>query len=142
MLEVKIIVASHGNLSKELVKSAEMIAGPMKNVESLSLMPKVEPDEFKKEVIECIEDNSSTIALVDLFGGSPANVISSLIESYDIDIITGMSLPMLLELYFNMSQNQFESNEELINNTIKIGTEGIVHVNRILMNREETDDFV
>lgn len=143
MPEIKIIVASHGDLSKELVKSAEMIAGPMENIEALSLLPNMEPTEFREKVVSSISNDTYIIALVDLFGGTPANVISSLIENFDIDIdiVTGVSLPMLLDLYFNVAQNLFSSREELINNTVKVGTEGIIHVNKFLLDREENDEI-
>lgn len=141
MSEIKIVVASHGYLSKELIGSAEMIAGPMKNVVSLSLLSNMDPDEFREEVVSSIRNNEYTIALVDLFGGTPANVIASLVESYNIDIIAGASLPILLELYSNVLLNQYNSSEELINSTVKVGTEGIVHVNKILFNREGNDEL-
>ena len=141
MEDIKIIVASHGYFSKELIKSAEMITGPMKNIEAFSLLPNMETSKFRNEVTTAIDNDSAIIALVDLFGGTPANVLSSLIESYNIEVITGVSLPMLLELYFNVSQNQFNSHEDLINNTVKVGTEGIVHVNEFLLDREENDEL-
>lgn len=81
------------------------------------------------------------LCLLVSFGGTPANVISSLIENFDIDIVTGVSLPMLLDLYFNVAQNLFSSREELINNTVKVGTEGIIHVNKFLLDREENDEI-
>lgn len=139
MSDVKIIVASHGNLSRELIQSAEMIAGPMENVDSLSLLPSMEPEKFKEEVTSCISKETPTIALVDLFGGTPANVISELIENFDIDVITGVNLSMLLEVYFNVKQHQFNSYEELVNHTVETAAKGIVHVNKILFEKEGDD---
>lgn len=140
MTGIKIIVASHGSFAKELIKSAEMIAGSMENIEAFSLMPQMEPDELREQFVEVLDNDSPTIALVDLFGGTPANVVSSLVQSHEIHIVTGVSLPMLLELYFNASQNQFETIEELVENTINTGIEGIKYINELLINNEKEDE--
>jgi mannose/fructose-specific phosphotransferase system component IIA len=44
-------------------------------------------------------DSSGVLILVDLFGASPFNITSTMIEKYDaIDVVTGLNLPMLLEV--------------------------------------------
>ncbi|MBU5584106.1 hypothetical protein KQJ29_31135, partial [Enterococcus sp. S181_ASV_20] len=49
MAKLNIIVATHGQFGEELVKSAEMIIGPMQNVYNLSLLPEKSFEDFYQE---------------------------------------------------------------------------------------------
>lgn len=61
------------------------------------------PDDFRAKVEEAIasfEDQEQVLFLVDLWGGTPFNQISGLIEGHDSwAIVTGVNLPMLIEAY-------------------------------------------
>ena len=100
---MKLVIASHGNFANELLKSAEMIYGDMSDVPAVSLMPGMSFEEFTKKASEVLEKSGKdTLVLVDLFGGTPSNVFSALTRTFGHQVVTGLNLPMLIEVYSTM----------------------------------------
>ena len=101
-MEKKILLGSHGRFAEELIKSAEMIVGELKNVRSFSLLPGMSLEEYMKEVDQELQrEPERTLCLVDLFGGTPSNTFCALSRKYDNVVVTGLNLGMLLEVYMN-----------------------------------------
>lgn len=94
----KVIVCTHGNFGEELIKSAEMIVGPLPNFKGYSLLPTMDQEDFAKQIEKDISPNEEVICLVDIFFGSPAISMAALSQKYNLKIISGVNLPMLLEL--------------------------------------------
>lgn len=99
----KIIIGTHGDFGKELLKTAEMIIGPLENVQAFSLLPGMEMTEYRELILSSLDSENNYIALVDLFGGTPSNTIASFLMDYNFEIISGVNLPMLLEVYSNLN---------------------------------------
>ena len=89
MNDVKIIVGSHGALARELVNSARMIVGDIENVKALCLEEGMSPEEYLSMVDSEIQTDTSKkiFCLVDLFGGTPCNVMSALSRKYGFKLI-------------------------------------------------------
>lgn len=101
----KIIVLTHGKFGEELLRSAEMIIGPLSNVYSFSLMPEMSAESYREEVRSQLSQLSGEIiSLVDLFGGTPCNTAMYLSREFPMTILSGVNLPMLLEVYMNIEQ--------------------------------------
>ena len=100
---ISIVVASHGELAKKLVQTSEMIFGKQENVKCVNFLPGENFNDLKNKYMEelnKLDSNDSVLFLVDIFGGSPFKVASSIVlENNNMDIIAGMNLPMLLEIY-------------------------------------------
>lgn len=98
-----VVVATHGRFSEELVKSSEMIFGKQKNVEYITFMPGEGTEDLTRkynEAIKALDIEDGLIFLVDLFGGSPFNAATSIVVGNEnMDIVTGVNLPMLLEVF-------------------------------------------
>lgn len=98
---IGILVASHGEFSRELVKSAEMIVGKIENCDSQILLEGGSIEEYDNALrgkIQALDGGDGILVLVDLFCGTPFNRINMMVASENINarIITGMNLPMLL----------------------------------------------
>ncbi|MEQ8155413.1 MAG: mannose/fructose/sorbose PTS transporter subunit IIA [Clostridiaceae bacterium] len=100
---IGIIVATHGKFSKEIIGSAEMIFGKQENVISVTFEPGESADglvDKYKEAMKELKYEDGLLFFVDLFGGSPYNAASRIVmEEENMDIVTGVSLPMLLEAF-------------------------------------------
>ena len=98
---IGILVVSHGKLSKELVSATEHVVGEQMRFRSISI--EVEDDiEARREEIrdvarEC-DVGRGTIILTDMFGGTPSNLAMSVMSSGNIEVISGVNLPMLIKL--------------------------------------------
>lgn len=98
-----IIVATHGKFSQELVNSAAMVYGEDENTHVVTFLPGEGGEHLVAKynaIIATLAENEPVLFLVDLFGGSPYNAASRVAaqRGENTDIVTGVSLPMLLEV--------------------------------------------
>ena len=94
----RIIVVTHGNLASALIETSRMIVGEQKELYGIELR-EGESVESLKEEIEPLLGGESLI-LTDLFGASPTNV-SMKFMGQNTEVVTGVNLPMLLEILTN-----------------------------------------
>ncbi|MCI1858823.1 MAG: PTS mannose transporter subunit IIA [Sporolactobacillus sp.] len=96
--ETWVIILTHGSAGEELLKSAEMIMGKLKNAASFSLLPGMSPETFSSMVEQKLRTLSGhVLVLADLFGGTPFNVAVALSQKYDLYIVSGLNIAMLME---------------------------------------------
>ena len=121
---VGVIICTHGNSAPELLKSAEMICGKQENCQTVSFTEGESLEQLKSEISEKISKLKGTVfCLTDLKGGTPFNTLVSLLKSNpEMEIITGVNIPMLLELFINRSQLK---KEELLSGITEAGKTGI-----------------
>ncbi|MBO0451402.1 PTS sugar transporter subunit IIA [Candidatus Enterococcus murrayae] len=133
MSKLNIIVATHGRFGEELVKSAEMIIGPTENIYNLSLLPEKSFEDFLQEAKELFEKiEGPTIGLVDLFGGTPSNVLTALTRHYDHKVLSGVNLPVLIDLYMKAMTLERIELETIIQEEFKVFNESMILTNERL----------
>ena len=127
---VGVIICTHGNSAPELLKSAEMICGKQENCQTVSFKEGESLEQLKSEISEKISQLKGTVfCLTDLKGGTPFNTLVSLLKSNpEIEIITGVNIPMLLELFINRSQLE---TDKLLSATLEAGKTGVYHYQAI-----------
>lgn|SRR5699024_1727121 len=121
-METGVIIATHGFSSVELLKSAEMIVGIQKNVETITFEEGQGLEELHNSYQESLKKLSgcqSILILVDILGGSPFNV--GALQKHPL--IAGVNIPMLLELFM---KRDTVSLDQLVKDTILAGKESIV----------------
>lgn len=102
---VGIILASHGKFAEGIKQSGQMIFGPQKDVAAVVLTPDMGPDDMHKKLLDAIatfSDQEHVLFLVDLWGGTPFNQVSHILDEEKHDdwvAITGLNLPMLVSAY-------------------------------------------
>ena len=110
-----IVVGSHGNFSRELINSAELISGKQSNIGCVTFNAGESADDLVgkyEEVISELDCTEGVLFIVDLFGGSPYNAASRIaIRDEKMDIVTGINLPIALEIF---GMHNFSSVEELV----------------------------
>lgn len=126
-----ILLISHG-LMAEGVKDAVSLIADVSMVEALGLMPSDSPEDFQQAIqakLSTMNTENGAVVFVDLLGGTPGHQAAYLcVERDDVEVITGMNLPMILE-YVTMNQFVDDINIEDIINT---GKDGIQHLNKLL----------
>ena len=97
---VWVFVCIHGRFGEELMKSAEMIAGEAENVFAFSLMPGMQPEDYRAMLEKQLEKlgDGKVLCLVDLFGGTPCTTCAILSKTYDMQVISGLNLAMYIEV--------------------------------------------
>jgi len=106
-MQIGVVVVTHGQLATELVNSAEMIVGDLPHFVAVSIGWHDDVDHAREEIGRAIErvagaadaDGRRTpvLVLTDMFGGTPANLAVTFVSS-DVEVITGVNLPMLIKL--------------------------------------------
>ncbi len=97
---VGIVIASHGRLAEELVATARQIVGELPNVSTCSVEPGASPDQIRARVcdaVKAVDQGNGVLVLADLFGGSPCTQSLSLCAQQQLEVLTGVNLPMLLK---------------------------------------------
>ena len=134
----KIVIATHSMMSKGLKDTLEFIIGPQKSL--LAITAYIDSDySINQEIEQLFSDlapDDELIVTVDLLGGSVSNAFSEQIGKDNFYLISGVNLPLLLELCLSGEQDT----KKLIQKAMNSGNEGIVLVNELLEKTEE-DDF-
>lgn len=123
---MKILVTSHGELCRGIVKSYEMIAGIPNNIVCLELKPE-DTGEFRTMLSDIVENEKGNglIILCDILGGTPYNESYQWFLKYpeSIRVVSGLNLGMLIESSFGMSNKT--SIDDIANIASKSGIESI-----------------
>ena len=98
---IGIVVVTHAGLAGEIVRAAELILGPLPGVEAVSIHHEMSLDVAKEQLQEALalvgQDGDGVIILTDLFGGTPTNISAELLREGEVEILTGVNLPMLIK---------------------------------------------
>lgn len=100
----KIVLASHGNLSKGMKNSLEMIVGNLaSNITTYSLLPGGSATDFSNELAKVIQSSPDDqyIIIVDLFGASICNAMFELTKFDNVRLISGMNMNLILGILLN-----------------------------------------
>lgn len=96
-----VLLVSHYRLAEEFYQTLRLIIGEVENFRPVGLDPKMEPEDMRRRIQKAIEEVDSgdgVLALVDMFGGTPSNLCLSFLEEGQVEVVTGLNLPMLVKL--------------------------------------------
>ena len=96
---IGIVLVTHGGFGQALLEAAEMILGPQENCLAVGVDVAKGVDatmEAIRRALMSVESGNGVLALTDLFGGSPTTMSLSLMKSENIEVITGVNLPMVV----------------------------------------------
>jgi PTS system mannose-specific IIA component len=96
---IGVLVVSHGQVAVELLKAAREIVGEMPRVAAVSVGWSDDMAAARSAIDEALRSvgGGPALILTDMFGGTPTNVSLPLL-SPDVEIVTGVNLPMLIKL--------------------------------------------
>ena len=104
-----IVIISHGCFALELLNSAKMICGEIENAVALALEPGDNIEQYRSKLDELINlFPAGTFVLVDILSGTPFNSLMTVIGEKKLYGITGMNLPVLMEVALMRSTSTLE----------------------------------
>jgi PTS system mannose-specific IIA component len=95
------VIVSHGQLATELLAAAETVVGELDHVTAVSIGWHDDVEMAKSEIeraIKRVSTGSGVIVLTDMFGGTPTNISAMFIKQNEVEIVTGVNLPMVIKL--------------------------------------------
>ncbi|HEY0385147.1 MAG TPA: PTS sugar transporter subunit IIA [Pyrinomonadaceae bacterium] len=119
------VIVSHGQLASELLAAAEMIIGPISHITAVSIGWHDDVEAAHNEVenaITRVSEGVGVLLLTDMFGGTPTNIASIFLAEDEVEVVTGVNLPMVIKL---ASQLEEESLGGVARRVRDQGQEGI-----------------
>jgi len=98
---IGVVLVSHGDLASELLRAAEIIAGKIENTVTVDISPKMGMEEIHTAVesaIRTVDTGKGVLLLIDMFGGTPSNIGLSFLATHQVEVVTGVNLPMMVKL--------------------------------------------
>ncbi|WP_413853912.1 PTS sugar transporter subunit IIA [Candidatus Ruminimicrobium bovinum] len=134
---IKILIVAHCGLTEELIKSAEFIAGKQENLMFVSKNTNDESlSSLQEKILNIIKENddgSGVLILTDMFGGTPYNASMKVCLNTNIEVLTGVNLPMVLSAVF--SSKTVNSVTELANKVLNDGLKSIVNAKQLFLEK-------
>ncbi len=120
----KILITTHGHAGDGLINSLSMFSEKIVDVTCITLDGNNHNDlieDIKKYIIK--NSKEEILVLTDLLGGSPFQICLKIKYelNVELEVITGVNFPMLLEVYLNKN----ELLPELSQRAVNCGRQGI-----------------
>ncbi|HWL98293.1 MAG TPA: PTS sugar transporter subunit IIA [Nocardioidaceae bacterium] len=125
-----VVVLTHGHLAQGLLDSAAMICGQVDQARPVAFEPGMSPEDLERVVEELLADagdDQRVLFLADLPGGTPAKVAATLAAHGRAEVVTGVNLPMLIEVLLAAKHRDVLALTEL---AVQRGREGVVDAGR------------
>ena len=126
---IGVLVVTHGSIGEALLASATQILGNAQpQTATLSVWRQDDPDDLvlrARELLDTLDAVDGVLVITDIFGATPGNVVSRLLEDGKVEGVSGASLPMLLRVL--TSRNG--SLSAAVKRALSGGAEGVVHMN-------------
>lgn len=125
---IGILLITHGELGKSLIECATHILGDKPAfLESLMIENDCAHEKMFSDISEKIkglDQGQGVLILTDIFGATPCNIITKIIQPGKVDAIAGINLSMLIRS-INYRHESFDS---LIAKAIQGAIDGIIHI--------------
>lgn len=97
---VGILLVTHGPYATALIESVEMVYGKQEKIESVYLSQGESVEKLQDKINEAINtlNCEQVLIMVDILGGTPYTAGAIKLENPNINVITGINMPMLLEI--------------------------------------------
>jgi len=100
-MKVGIVIVSHQGIGEELLKAADSILKEQDSFRAVGVYPEDPIDLSHRkigEAIRSVDRGQGVLILSDLFGASPSNACLPFLKAGQVELVSGMSLPMILKL--------------------------------------------
>jgi PTS system ascorbate-specific IIA component len=125
---IGILLITHGELGKSLIECATHVLGDKpKLLDSLTIENDCAHENMYKEIsekINLLNQGDGVLILTDIFGATPCNIITKIIEPGKVNAIAGVNLSMLIRSI----SYRHESFDALITKAIEGAKNGIIHI--------------
>lgn len=97
------VIICHGNLAAELLKAAELIVGPLQHTLAVSINSQDSVETGREKIaaaLKAVDEGQGVLILTDMFGGTSSNLSLSFLGERNVEVVSGVNLPMLIKLPF------------------------------------------
>lgn len=102
-MTVGLLLVTHGKLGHHLLETMQDMIGPLPlNADVLEVRRVQATDVLLlqgRRMIERLDSGRGVLILTDAYGSTPSNIASRLLEAPQTELIAGINLPMLVEIF-------------------------------------------
>ena len=103
---IGLLIVTHSNLGREIINAAEFIVGRLEAADSVSITETTDSEGIHKRIqkkVKALDHGQGVLILTDMFGGTPSNISLSFLKEGQVEVLTGVNLPMVLSIARNRS---------------------------------------
>ncbi len=100
-MKIGVLIVTHYRLGEEFLQALRLILPEAPTFEAVSVDPKMPVEEVRSSIAAGLaraDRGSGVLILTDMFGGTPSNMSLSFHDEHQVEVVTGMNLPMLIKL--------------------------------------------
>jgi mannose PTS system EIIA component len=127
-----VVIVGHGGLPAALRSVIEQMIGVQTALECISYMIGDDMDRLRSSIaaaITQVDSGKGVVMVTDMFGGAPSNVAISVGQGKNVEVISGMNLPMLLKL---LTSRDLLSAKECVTEARNMGQKNIYVLSELL----------
>jgi len=101
---IGLLIISHCDLGKELLNAVELIFGRLEATKAIAITQTTESGDLIKTIaedIKALDQGQGVLLFTDMFGGTPSNLSLSFLKEEMVEVLTGVNLPMVIEVVQN-----------------------------------------
>jgi mannose PTS system EIIA component len=126
---IGILIIAHGSLGKSLMHCAtHVMGGKPAQLDYLEVSTNDDPSKLMpkaQKLVTQLNAGEGVLILSDIYGATPCNMVTKLVNQEGVAGVAGVNLPMLVRV-LNYRQ---EALEVCVEKAISGGREGVVHFN-------------
>ncbi|HEB90976.1 MAG TPA: PTS sugar transporter subunit IIA [Deltaproteobacteria bacterium] len=96
-----VLIVTHYRLGEEFLQALRLILPEAPQFEAVSVDPTMSVEEIRSGIaagLKSADRGEGVLILTDMFGGTPSNMSLSFHDEHQVEVVTGMNLPMLIKL--------------------------------------------
>ena len=125
---IGILLITHGTLGESLIQSAcHVLNARPRQILQLGVSPQDDPLDLlptARDMAHWVDGGDGVIMLNDMFGATPANLASKLLDPPRVEGVAGVNLPMLLRVLTYRDKDMIT----LLQRTVAGGCDGVIQM--------------
>ncbi|MDA1001467.1 MAG: PTS sugar transporter subunit IIA [bacterium] len=114
---IGLVVVGHGDLPRAFLAAADSVLAGGSRMRAVSLGAEDDPGGLPEEIkhaVREVDDGDGVIIMTDMMGGTPTNAALAMLNDENVEVVTGINLPMLLKIPFLKEKTVHEAAEFLV----------------------------
>ena len=98
---IGLLIVTHCDLGKEFLRAAEFIVGRLEAADTVQINDPSDSETIRNEIekkMTALNRGKGILILTDMFGGTPSNLSLSFLKEGEVEVLTGVNLPMIITI--------------------------------------------
>jgi PTS system mannose-specific IIA component len=125
---IGILIIAHDTLPDSLVKAVTHVLGARPpQFETLSVSASDDPSHMlpsAKDLVASLDTGDGVLVFSDIYGATPCNLASKLLQTGRVEVVAGVNLPMLVRAFTYRAKGM----DTMIKKAISGGCDGVVRI--------------